>query len=173
MSVETVEVPKTFWDKLSAVFNQPEPEEKPDPVKVEETEQYQAIVTERDDFKAKYDALIAEQEKQAVIEKYEGELKDANADPALAEILADLPEEKAEVLMRQLKASGEQAKQGDAEQELGTSAEGVDNPAAVFDAEVKRVMKEKEMNYAAATVIAAQEKPELYEAYQQANKKEK
>lgn len=167
MTVETVEVPKSIWDKFLATFSpQPQPEPEPEPVKVDETDEYKAVVAERDDYKAKWEAHEAEKAHRDLVEKYEGELKDTKADPDLAEILAGLPEDKASVILKQVKALSAQVDEGDVEREVGDAGEpSTDEPAAQFDAAVKAIMTEKSIGYNAALAKAKVDHKDLFEAY--------
>lgn len=173
---ETIEIPKTFWETIVAKFAaQPnEPKEQPgqQPVVVAETDEYKAVVLERDDYKAKWEAHEASEARRVVVEKYEGELKEMKADPELAKIVADLPEENAVLLMRQLKAFSAQAALGAVEGEIGDSGQSAEvDPVTAFDAEIQRVQAEKKIDYAAALREVVSVAPELYEAYRQAKEK--
>ncbi len=176
MTVEKIEIPKGLYEKFSAwldgLTNKP-PEQLPaEPVKVEESDEFKAVAQERDSFKAELDALKAEQAKREAVSKFEGELKDAKADPELAEILAGLTPEQAEPIMRQIKALAAQT-EVQVEGEVGdggSAAPAGDNPAAEFDAEIKRIQAEEKVDYGAALLKVAQTKPELYDAYVKARK---
>lgn len=169
---ETIEVPKSFWETILEKFGaqpQPEPQPTPEPVDVTQAEEFKAVAQERDDYKAKWEAHEAEQARRVVVEKFEAELKEAKAAPELAEVLADLPEEKAEAVLRQIKAFSAQAALGNVEGELGDNgAPPETDPVAAFDAAIKQVQAEKKVDYAAAVREVVSATPELYEAYKKA-----
>jgi hypothetical protein len=175
MSMETVQVPKDFWESIKTVFKgQPEPEpQKPEQFDATQTDEYKAVAVERDNLKAELETLKAEQVKQERLEKFESELKDTKADPKVAEILAALPDEQAQEILRNFKALSAQAEAGDLEGETGnTEANANDtDPVMAFDAEVQRVVTEDKLIYAQAALKVAQEKPELYKAYREAKEK--
>lgn len=166
MTVETVNVPKNIWDKFTAWLDRmsepPAEPETPEELQVKPDE-FDAVVKERDDFRARLEAIEAEKERAARVEKFESELKDTKADPELAALLADLTDEQAERITREIKALSAQAAELDGEQ--GSEGEAITEPAAAFDAAIRAVMEEKKVLYHQAFEIVKAEQPELFNAY--------
>ena len=144
---ENVTVPKSFWDSFVApLFGK-----KAEPERVEVIPaDYEAAKRERDEYKAAIEKRDAELARKARIEKFDAELKDTKADPTLAELLADLPDEKAELVMRQFKALSEQINESALTAEAGTEGAPIDDPKAAFNAAVLALAAEKKLTYNAA-----------------------
>ena len=162
--MDNVTFPKEIWDKFIAPIFAREPE------KVEvvrEPEDYTATKAERDELKAK----IAEQEQAtarlARVEKFTTEIAETKADPELADLLADLPDEKADAIMRQFKALSAQIDEGAIEGEKGTDAPGAtsDDPQAAFNAAVLALAQEKGIFYHVAFEQVKREQPDLFKAF--------
>lgn len=146
---ENYTVPKSFWDKFIAPLFAKEPE-KVEVVKTVEPEDYAATKQERDDLKAQIETQRLEAEKKVRVEKFDAELKETKADPALSELLADLPAEQAEAIMKQFKALSAQINDTELLKEKGTEGAAVDDPKAAFNAAVLAISAEKKINYNAA-----------------------
>lgn len=154
MTTETVTVPMSFWDKLTArLFPEPpaQPEPEPEPVKPTEPDQMSAIVAERDTYKAELDALKAEQAKTTRLEQFTAQLKETKS-PEGAEMLAGMTDEQAAWVIERFKALSAQINETAIVGELGTSAQGdlTEDPKARLDNAVKAIMAEKKVDYAAA-----------------------
>jgi len=168
---ETIQVPKNFFDKFLEKFNtqpEPQPEPTPEPVVVTETDEYKAVAVERDEYKAKWEAHEKELERAALIEKFEGELKETKADPELAELLANMPEETAEAVLKQFKALSAQIETPALEEELGSNGEAIEDPAAAFNAAVLAIQAENKVAYNTALEMAKVNHKELFAAYMKA-----
>ena len=166
---EVVSVPASLWEKMTAVFDrepEPEPAEQPDPeVTVEE---FEAKVKEAEEYKAKLEALEAEGRMKARVEELAAEFEEIDAlkeDAELFEKLAGLSEEDAAFVIQRLKAVGAQVEESLTE-ETGSDGEAVDdNPKLAYHAEIERVSKEQEVDYATAMQIVNDTNPALFEAY--------
>ena len=166
--MENVSVPASLWDKFTAFLDSrltpPEPE-KVEVVKEVIPDEYKAAVVERDELKAK----IAEQEnaasRKARVDKFDADLKETKADPALAELIADLPDEKAEAIMKQFRALSAQVDESTLTGEAGTEGSGnVEDPKAAFNAAVLAMAAEKKINYNAAFEEVKRAQPDLFKS---------
>ena len=164
--MENVTVPASLWDQFTAFIQSrltpPEPE-KVEVVKEVIPDEYKAAVVERDELKAK----IAEQEnaaaRKARVEKFDADLKATKADPALADLLADLSDEKAEAIMKQFRALSAQVDETELTGEVGAEGSGnVDDPKAAFNAAVLAMSAEKHINYNAAFEEVKHAQPDLF-----------
>lgn len=168
--LENVTVPKNLWDKFNAFIDSRITP--PEPQKVEVIpDDYEAAKRERDEFKSKIDAIEAEKIRTTRVEKFEAELKETKADPALADLLADLPDEKADGIMKQFRALSEQINASALLGEKGSEGGPIDDPKAAFNALVLKYGAEHKVDYNAAFEIVKTENPELFSAW--AVKKEK
>lgn len=157
---ENISVPKNLWDTFIAPLLK-----KPEAPQVTIPEDYESTKLERDNFKAQLEATRLEAEKKARVEKYEGELKETKADPTLAELLADLPEEKAGLVMRQFKALSEQITESNLTTETGKEgAVTTGDPKAEFNAAVLAIASEKKILYTAAFEEAKGKHADLFKA---------
>lgn len=144
---ENVTVPKSLWDKFVTPLFAREPE-KVEVVK--EPEDYAATKLERDELKAKFEKQEAEAARKLRVDKFGADLKETKADPTLAELLADMEPEKAELVMRQFKALSEQVNETALTKEQGSVGETAEDPKAAFNAAVLAIAAEKKINYNAA-----------------------
>lgn len=162
--MENITVPASLWDKFIAPLFAKEPEVK-EVVKTVEPEDYAATKVERDELKAKIVEQEQAAERKARVEKFDADLKATKADPALSDLLADLPEEKAEAIMRQFKALSEQIKEPEITGEIGSENPGTaGDPKAEFNAAVLQTLKDnpKLDNYNAAFEVAKHSHPDLF-----------
>lgn len=161
---DTIHLPKNVWEQYIAPLFTKAPEIKE---VVKEPEDYAAAKQERDEYKAKLAGIEAQAEHKSRVERFTAELSETKADPALSELLADLPEEKAGAIMKQFKSlsaqidesklTGENGQEGGQE---GGLAE-VD-PKAAFNAAVLSVVAEKKINYNAAFEQVKETNKDLY-----------
>ncbi len=183
MIVETVEVPKKWYDGLADVFKtQPKQTKDPDPepVDVFETEEYKVAKQERDELEAKINTMEADAEKEKLHAEIVADLQDKDkfgtmyieldAAQEASEMLASLNEEQREWVTRNFKAFIAQIDESNLTGEEGSSTEADDNPAQAFNSAIKAIQAEQELGYAQALVIATETKPELFGAYQKAQK---
>jgi len=181
---EFVQVPKTFWEGIVAKFSaQPEPEQPtPEPVPVAETDEFQAVATERDNYKAELDALKAEKAQADRLSAIVTELQDKEKFGSMyvelegaqeaADVLASMDDVQREWVMRNFRAHAAQIDFGKLEGEQGQAGgeSAPDDPRLAFDAAIRLEIVENKLTYAEAAAKVAQTKPELYQAYQNANK---
>lgn len=160
---ENIQMPKSFWDKFIA----PLLDKKPETLEVVKIpEDYEATKLERDNYKAELAKIQAEGQRKALVEKFETELKETKVgDGAMAELLADLPAEKSDAIMRQYKALSEQIKESALLGERGTDVTvTTDDPKAEFNAAVLAISKEKNINYNAAFEEAKSKHTDLFKS---------
>jgi hypothetical protein len=157
---ENITMPKGIWDKFIAPLFNKEPE-KVEVVK--EPEDYAATKQERDELKAKITEQETEKARKARVDKFDAELKETKADPALSDLLADLPEEKADAIMKQFKALSAQIDESNLTRERGVEGEqGAEDPKAAFNAAVLALSADKKIGYNAAFEEVKQSQPDLF-----------
>jgi hypothetical protein len=164
---ENVTIPQNMWDKFIAPLFAREPEVQTVEV-VKEPEDYAATKIERDELKAKIEAQEAAGARKARVEKFTAELGETKADPALSDLLADLPDEKAEAIMRQFKALSEQINETALTGEAGVEGKGevtTDDPKLDFNRVVVNLAEEKSINYNAAFEQVKSAQPDLFLAW--------
>jgi hypothetical protein len=164
---ENVTIPQNMWDKFIAPLFAREPEVQTVEV-VKEPEDYAATKIERDELKAKIEAQEAAGNRRARVEKFTAELGETKADPALSDLLADLPDEKAEAIMRQFKALSEQINETALTGEAGVEGKGevtTDDPKLDFNRVVVNLAEEKSINYNAAFEQVKSAQPDLFLAW--------
>ena len=160
--MDNVTVPASLWDKFTAFIdsrlNPPQPE------KVV-PEDYETAKQERDNFKAEAEKMKADAERKTRLDKFTAELKETKASTDMAELLADLPEDKAAEVMRQFKALSEQINASNLTQEKGVEGktESTD-PQAEFNAAVLALVSEKKLNYTVAFEQAKITHADLFKA---------
>lgn len=158
-----------LWERFTAAIERmserepapaPEVEEEPgvDP------EQFEAAVQERDEYKAKFEALEAEGARKEKVEKFAAELPAGEIfSTEDFELLADLDTEQAEKVLDRFKALGAQISANDElTAEVGTSAAGEDDPRKALNAAIEAYAAEHKVDYIAASRALAAEKPELF-----------
>ena len=157
---DNITMPKSLFDQFIAPLFKREPEI----VKVV-PEDYEATKLERNDLKAKLEAQAFAAEKKVRIDKFDAALKETKADPTLAELLAELPDEKAELVMRQFKALSAQINESAVTGEKGQAgAESSGDPKAEFNAAVLAIVADKKINYNAAFEEAKAKLPDLFKS---------
>ena len=161
LQMENVSIPTSMWEKYIAPLFTREPE-KVEVVK--EPEDYAVTKQERDELKAKLAKQQVEAERKARVEKFDAELKETKADPTLAEILADVPAETAEAVMKQFKALSAQIDESALLKEKGTEGESVTDTKAAFNAAVLALASDKQLNYNAAFEQAKTAHADLFKA---------
>ena len=166
MNGENFTLPKSLWETYIAPLLA-KPAEKVEVVKVVEPEDYTAIKGEVEKYRAEAEQLKAQAERKARVEKYESEIKETKADPTLADLLADLAPEKAELVMRQFKALSAQIVEERVTGEQGVPADAAltGDPKAAFHAAVLNIAKEKNINYNAAFAQAREAHADLFKAW--------
>ncbi len=160
---ENITVPTSLWDKYIAPLLVKQ--EVQEVIKEVIPEDYEATKVERDEYKSKLEAQAQAVTRKARVEKFEAELKETKADYTLAELLADLPDEKAELITRQFKALSEQIKESSLTEEKGKDGGGVDgDPKAEYNTVVLNIVKEKAIPYVSAFEIAKTTHAELFKS---------
>jgi len=124
------------------------------------------LTAEHDEIVSKFEAIQAKEEQS----QKEGIVRDALGDIELEDdiitMLSEMPDEHREKLITKFKALHEQAKiGGDVEEELGSTAGGIDDPAMALSIAIKHKADEEKINYLEAQAKLLKEKPELFEAY--------
>lgn len=179
MSDENISVPKGIWDKFTAWLDrmtaEPEVTEEIVIPKVEESEEYKAAVSERDDFKAKFEQLQAEQAKQEAHTALVTELQDkekfgsmyiemAKAEEA-ATFLAGMNIEQRDWVMRTFSALTAQIDESALTGEKGSTGKGPDaDPMKALNAAIEAKMTEKKVLYPDAYAMVRAEQPDLFKA---------
>jgi len=173
MTENTIEVPKTWFDKVIEFFSvkpveKPEPEVEPQPEQEPkiEVEKFEAIQAERDEYRAQLDALKAEAEKKARLDQFSAKLQEAKVDvEGGAEMLSSMTDEQAEWVMERFKALSAQVNESALFEEKGTTGEGLpENPADKMTYLIKQRAEEKGIDWHAAYMEVSRENPELFGA---------
>ena len=183
MTVENVTVPKSLWEKVESWFvirepvkepPAPEPKTEPEP---EKPDQFDAVIAERDNFKAQLEQLKAEQVKAEQLSAITSELQDKEKFGAVyvelksaeeaAGVLSGMTPEQREWVMRNFKAFIAQIKESNLTEPVGSEgANDLDaNPAEAFLARVNAYAAEKKVDFIASIQQVAVIEPELYQAY--------
>jgi len=160
----TINVPANLWEKFTAFIdtrlNPPEPQ------KVEVVpDDYEAAKQARDEYKAKLDAMEAAKALRVRVEKFDVELKETKADPTLAEMLAGLPDEQAEAIMKQFRALSEQINASGMTEEKGSEGQAVEDPKAAFNALVLEYSAKNGVTYDKAFEVVKAQNKELFTAW--------
>ena len=169
---EVVQVPTKVWDKFMSLItpekvegNEPETPE----VKVEE---FEALESERDDYKAKVDAMETDKELQEKMSAIEAEFDTEEYGTAYielgkaeesAKVMASMDDEQRSWVMTNFKALSKQINEGALIKELGSGGEGIDedNPLEQLNAIVFAKSKEKDITYLEALDLVREEQPDL------------
>ena len=181
MTVETVEVPKKWYEGLGDFFkkeNGPdtetkEPEEKPD--------EFTAVEKERDEFKSQLDTMKAKQEQAELFTAVKAEFESdefgaafqgvGEEDEAI-KMLASLPEAERAWVLTQFKALSAQIDESKLTGEIGEDADPIsDDPVIAYNAAIKAHQEEHKTSYQEAINAVNVEKPELGRAYDNATRR--
>lgn len=162
MNGENFTFPKSIWENYIAPLLS-KPAEKVEVVKTVEPEDYSAIKAENEKYKAQIERQQAEAARKARVDKFDAEIKETKADPTLSELLADLPEEKAELIMKQFRGLSEQIKESNLTEEHGSAEDGASVDAKTqFNAIATKVSLEQKINYNDAFAATKLTHPELF-----------
>jgi hypothetical protein len=169
MTDETVEIPKNFWEKFTAFFEQREPE-----VKIVPPEDYEAVKTERESFKAELDTLKAEKARVETLAALKSELRgerfcsafaaDEVADEAAA-MLAGMTDEQREWVKGKLAALAGQVEVSNLTEEKGSDQPAPESAQELMGIEIKKAMDERKLSYQDAFRAVCLENPELANKY--------
>ena len=158
---ENIQMPKSFWDKFVA----PLLEKKPESLTIEKLpEDYESAKSERDEYKSKLAAIEAEKNRAGRVEKFAAALKETKVNFELSELLADLPEEKADLILKEFKALSAQIDESKLTGETGVQGETETDPKAAFNAAVLAIATEKKINYNAAFEHVKASNPDLFKS---------
>lgn len=158
---KTLNIFEQFIEKLTALV-----ERKPETVQVEVApEDYEVTKQERDQYAAKLQEIEKAETRRVKVEKFAADLKETKADTALAELLADVPQDTAEAIMKQFRALSEQVKENELTGEAGSEGGAVEDPKAAFNALVLKYSAEKSITYNKAFEIVKIEQPDLFAAW--------
>jgi hypothetical protein len=196
MAEDTVSVPKSLWESITSLFKAapapapapvPDPDPVPAPEPVIKPEEFSAVKTERDDFKAQLDTLKAEADKKTAVAGLVSELQSKSAEgkqlfgmsyvelgkaEEAAGVLAGMSPEQRDWVMRNFKAYAAQVDEGKITAAIGS--EGTEStsadPVAAFDAAVRAKSLDAKAPYDVALAAVVKENPDLYTAYKAAHK---
>lgn len=161
MTEDTVQVPVKLWDKFTAWFSKRVDEEAVTPAPVAEPDNFAAIQAERDEYKAKVEAMESEKAKQARIDAFGAKLKETIVNDG-AEILAAMTDEQADWVLQKFNALSAQIKVNDKlTTEIGHN-EPAKSGAQALDEAIKAHAKETGKTYQDALTALAHDKPELF-----------
>lgn len=174
MTQEIDMVSVSAFEKIANLFktnSTHDPDPTPDPQPAAPSEDYaaklEAATSQAEQYKAELAKLQAEHKKGERIAFFASEFKESPAvadDKELHELLADMEEDTAKQLVTKFKALSAQINESNLTEDMGaqSNGEGV-NQALVFDAAVRKYMKDNDVNYNAAVQAVAQAQPELAE----------
>ena len=174
MSENVVSVPSDLWAKILGILPWAHKDPEPEPIKVQETEEYKLAIKERDEAKAKADAFEAETARKGEIATLVAQLQDKakfgmvyvelkGAEEA-ATMMAGMSPEQREWCMRNFSALALQAQKTKLELEIGVTGGAEGTPAEQFNGLVEARMKEKGVAYLAAYEMVKSENTDLFVA---------
>jgi hypothetical protein len=171
MADETVTIPMSFWDKLTARFFEPvaQAEPAPPPAQVPEPQdnyvaQVETLTAEVETLKAEKAQLEAARARQSRVDEFAAEFKATGMadDTDLFSVLADLPTDTAASLTQRLKALSAQAAAANLTKDVGGNGDQT-NPADKFSAAIEAKISEG-MTRNDAVMAVYRETPELIDA---------
>jgi hypothetical protein len=168
MTTENMTVPSSLVEKFSAFMDKFNKEDEPND---EPREDFAALEQERDDYKSKYDSLVAEQEKAAKLtavrsmfdsDEHGEAFTELGKDDEAIEVLAGMDDTQLEWTLKLAKALSAQA-DPNITGELGDAGKPVDNsPGGVLNAEIKKYASENDLGYHEAMAALQRQRPELF-----------
>jgi len=169
---QTVQVPVSFFDKFLSVFKKPEePKPEPTPQPAPQVDELTALASERDQLKAKLEAIEADKAKAAHLEAVKVEVvKEADqfgasyielskAEETTA-MLAGMTEEQRAWVMRNFKALSKQIDESKLTQEVGNNAPPAGDKSA--HEVISEYAAEHKISYVDAVKKLSVEKPEIF-----------
>lgn len=172
MTTDMVSVPLSWFDKLMGRGNTPA---EPAPVTPEaqaapavDVEKFNALQAQAEQYKAEIENMKAQAARAERVDKFTAAVKATKAEiTGLPELLADLSDEKAELILTRFRALSAQIDESALTAERGrTGAEVVHTPAQALDAVVNAKMQELKITYGAALDVVKAQNPELVRAYE-------
>lgn len=163
MSEETVQVPKSMWDKFTAWFSKRVDEEQPALVAepTVQTDNFAAIQAERDEFKAKLDKMEAEASHKTRVEAFGAKLSETLVKDG-AEMLASMTDEQSAWVLKNFSALSAQVKANDRlTEEIGSTSSAPSGASAIQSA-IEGVMSDRKIGYPEAFMAVTRERPELF-----------
>ena len=166
--LETVAVPKDFFESITAFFKREPKVEEPE----DKRDEFEAVIQERDNYKTQLDAINAEKAEKELFasvakefetEEYGAAFKAIADEDGAVEKLAKIKDEEVRSWVLE-KFAALSAQKDVLTEEIGDDnplPEGVDSFGAAVDAYVK----EYKVAYDEAVIKVASDKPELYKAY--------
>lgn len=164
-------VPVSFLEKFMDFFKaerEQEPkqptEPQAEPVVTFEAE-YQAATEQVEILQAQLAQVQADQEHGAIVAKFAAEFAGTSLaeDAEIHELLADVEEDKAGILVNKFRALSARADMAKLNQDVGVSGDpNAGNPDAAFDAAIRAKMEEAKVSYNAAVPLVIADNPELY-----------
>lgn len=172
---QTLDEQVSIIERLSGIFSKVEPTvEKPatpvqptEPVETYEAE-YMEAKKELDQLKADMASMQATTARQQRVALFAAEFEETvlAADEEVHDVLADLTDEQAAVLVRKLKALAEQADAADLDQDVGGNSEDyAGNATDALSAAIAKVMSDQKVSYADAFMTVQREQPQLFNAW--------
>ena len=168
---DTMTIPASLGEKFNAWLDKLTKGEgqQVDPT---QTDAYKALQTELGNHKTELDNMKAQQLKASRVEKYTAEVKETKAtQDGAGDMLAGMTDEQAKWVITQLSALSAQIDEAALLGRKGrqTQNTGLDsNPVTAFDAAVNAKVIEKSVPYLAAYELVKAEKPDLFNAYVEA-----
>lgn len=169
---ETVTMPASLWEKFIGGWKKDAPLEQADPTPVTplpaiEAEKYTALKAEADKYKAEIESMKAQAAIAERVSKFTAEVAKTKAVPAgLPELLAELPDEKAELVLTQFRALSAQIDESKLTRNIGaTGTETSATAADALHAVVTAKSAELKISYNDALEVVKTQTPDLYSAY--------
>lgn len=166
MTVETVEVPKTIWEKFTAWFErrleptEPAPEPEPAAPAIE-PEKFAAVEAERDQYKAEIERMQADAAAKARLDNYAAKLAETKAAPDAA-MLAGMTDEQADWVLQQFAALSAQINESALTGEVGSEGEALPEGRVGLNERISAYAAEHKINYLDAVAALAQVEPGLF-----------
>ena len=182
---DTVAIPEKVWDKFMTLITPPEKEGMVEGLEViapeVDVEEFDALMVERDDYKAKIESMEAKEKLQEKMSAITGEFDTEEFGAAYqelakledaVEILSGMEDKERDWILVQFKALSKQINESALIKEKGTTGAGIDEDDVVgqLNAVVEARAKEDKISYAAALQLVSNEQPELVGAYQKEEK---
>jgi phage I-like protein len=178
MTDETVSVPKAIWEKFTAWLDKltedPEPVVTP-PAPVTESDEFKAVLVERDQAKSELETLKAEAARKEQFGALVTQLQDTSKFGSMyvelktaeeaATVMSGMTEEQRAWCMRNFSAQAALINEGKVFGEIGSDGAGASgDPVTALNAAIEARMAEKSVDYNAALSMLQTEKPELFTA---------